>query len=81
MIKPSLLQAVMAGTFFPSGSLGEFITVIPNPTKTRYPWGDISDIAGKRLKVIDHSTCGDGDCLCICEKGLVDVNHEDIVKK
>ena len=45
-------------------------------TKTSYFWGDISDIAGKEIEVIEKNKSG--DCLCAMEKGLVDVRKEDI---
>lgn len=67
--------------FAPAGKKEEFITVVPDPRHTKYYWGDISEIAGKRLKVLNHSAAGDGDCLCYSDKGLVDVKHEDIVSK
>lgn len=66
--------------FILAGKKEEFITVCPDPRHTKYYWGDISEIAGKRLKVLDHATNGCGNCLCYSDKGLVDVKHEDIVK-
>jgi hypothetical protein len=44
---------------------------------TKYFWGPDSDIAGKKISVVDKAS--NGDCLCIIpEKGLVDVDVRDI---
>lgn len=49
------------------------------PLFTRYFWGDISEIAGKELDLIERNK--DGDCMCILHgKGLVDVDHRDVVR-
>ena len=58
----------------------EYITIVQDPKHSRYFFGDIQDLAGKRLKVVDRAADGCGDCLCIAEKGLVDIHVKDIVK-
>lgn len=58
----------------------KYITVVQEPKHSRYFFGDIKDLAGKRLKVVDRATDGCGDCLCLAEKGLVDIHVEDIEK-
>ena len=45
-------------------------------TVTAYFWGDNSDITGKIIDVMEMSSCG--NCMCITDKGLVDVHKEDI---
>ena len=44
--------------------------------KTQYLWGAKSDIAGKELRLLERNNRG--NCLCIMDKGLVDVDKEDI---
>ena len=53
------------------------IIIVDNPQHTHYPWGDISDIAGQSLIVMEKSPHS-GDCLCISPKGLVDIHSKDI---
>lgn len=44
---------------------------------TSCPWGNISEIAGKELPVLDRSRRG--NCLClVAGRGLVDVNYADV---
>lgn len=55
------------------------VLVVSNPQKTKYFWGDISEIAGERLPLIERNL--EGDCLCLVEgKGLVDVHNCDVVE-
>lgn len=76
MINKILLQAIMAAAFFGT-AVQENIMLVDAPQHTKYYWGDIKEIAGKPLKLVERSPY-DGDCLCMCEKGLVDVDHRDI---
>lgn len=55
---------------------GSKIKVKSNPQFTKYVWGDISGIAGKEITLVDRNQ--KGDCLCLTEKGLVDVDYRDI---
>lgn len=43
---------------------------------TTYFWGDIKEIEGKEVHLIERNK--QGNCLCISEKGLVDVDYRDI---
>jgi hypothetical protein len=43
---------------------------------TNYVWGDIKEIEDATLKLIEQNK--QGDCMCYCGKGLVDVDHRDI---
>jgi len=43
---------------------------------TNYFWGDIKEIEGATFKLIEQNK--QGDCMCYCGKGLVDVDHRDI---
>ena len=52
------------------------IKVAKSPQHTDYYWGDKSEIAGKYLNVLEVAK--DGACLCVNDKGLVDVHKEDI---
>ncbi|MEN6421304.1 MAG: hypothetical protein ABFD76_05095 [Smithella sp.] len=60
--------------------LPEYITVVKEPKYTRYFFGDIKELAGQKLRVLDRAANGCGDCLCLTKKGLVDVCAEDIEK-
>lgn len=74
-----LLFAMMGFAFGidPLTAKGEtLIRVVSEPKFTKYLWGDISDISGKALRVLDTSV--EGDCLCVTTKGLVDVDHRDL---
>lgn len=53
-----------------------YCKVSDNPQKSIYPWGDLSEIASCSLRVIERNSRG--DCLCITEKGIVDVDNSDI---
>jgi hypothetical protein len=53
-----------------------YATVKNTISKTKYVWGNPSEITGKKLIVIDRNKFG--DCLCVSDKGLVDVNVEDV---
>ena len=55
-----------------------FCRLIKEPTKTDYFWGPVSVIGGAELKVLEKAS--NGDCLCMTEKGLVDVHKEDIAE-
>ena len=53
------------------------IKIVQNPKFTTYFWGEISDIAGKELYLLEKNE--NGDCLCwLEEKGIVDVDCRDI---
>jgi hypothetical protein len=71
-----ILQAFMKSIFKTTGAEAT-VVLIDDPKHTKYLWGDINEIVGKPLKLIERSAYN-GDCLCICEKGLVDVHHQDI---
>ena len=44
---------------------------------TQYFWGDLAEIAGKTLSLIEQNP--EGACLCLIEgKGLIDVDPRDI---
>lgn len=62
------------------GEIIGYCVVCNRPSdKTRYFFGDISDIAGKELPVLERNL--QGDCLClITNKGLVDVDHADVTQ-
>ncbi len=57
-----------------------YATVSETPSdKTRFFFGAISEIAGKELPVLERNFRG--DCLCLFkDKGLVDIEHVDVVK-
>lgn len=76
MINKILLRAIMAAAFRGT-TAQESIMLVDAPQYTKYFWGDIKEIAGRPLKLIERSPY-DGSCLCMCEKGLVDVDHRDI---
>jgi len=60
----------------------EYIQLKPAMWYTRNLFGRLSDIEGKRVKVMERNQ--DGDCICIIENEqgvaqyLVDVDHRDI---
>jgi hypothetical protein len=55
-----------------------FCKVADQPSAdTNYFFGPVEDIAGKELKVIERNFRG--DCLCVNEKGLIDVAAKDVV--
>jgi len=62
------------------GNIVGYCTVSQAPSeKTRFFFGDISEIAGKELPVLERNVRG--DCLCLFNnKGLVDVEHIDVAK-
>ena len=62
------------------GNIVGYCTVSQTPSdKTRFLFGDISEIAGKELPVLERNFRG--DCLCLFDnKGLVDVEHIDVTK-
>ena len=59
----------------------EYVRVVADPKHTRNLFGPLSEIAGKRLRVLDRNQ--EGDCLCLFEgskgQNIVDVDHEDIL--
>lgn len=58
----------------------QFVQVVENPQHTRNIFGPVSEIAGKRLTLLEQNQ--KGDCLCIFEgrmgKNIVDVDRRDI---
>ena len=58
----------------------EYVQVVERPQHTRNLFGPISEIAGKRLELIERNWRG--DCLCLFSgvKGtnIVDVDHRDV---
>lgn len=83
MIDDEFKQFVQATAML--GALGqprekERITVVDNPTETENLFGDISEIAGKELEVLEKND--HGDCICIFEgargQNLVDVRACDV---
>jgi hypothetical protein len=44
---------------------------------TKYFWGDISEIEGKTLLIMEEAN-DNTSYLCMCNKGLVDVNKKDV---
>jgi hypothetical protein len=58
----------------------EYIQVVPLPNYTRNLFGPITEIAGKKLELLERNP--EGDCLCLFSgvKGtnIVDVDHRDI---
>lgn len=61
------------------GDIVGYATVKDNPSsKINYPFGPVSDLAGKRLPVLERNR--DGDCLCfVPPNGMADINSDDIV--
>jgi hypothetical protein len=58
-----------------------FVKLVDNPQHTTYFWGPLTEIAGQTLQVEDFSTDaepGQGDFLCLNQKGLVDVDRRDV---
>jgi hypothetical protein len=56
------------------------VKVTTDPKYTQYFWGDISEIAGKYVWLLERNQ--EGDCLCFVDgKGLVDIDHRDIVSR
>ena len=71
----------IAEMLFGSGCSKEsYITVVPNPQHTRNLFGPISEIAGKRLQLMERNSRGDCMCLFTGVQGqyLVDVDHGDV---
>jgi hypothetical protein len=56
------------------------IVKAPKSPHTLYPFGPLSDIAGKRLWVLERNE--QGDCLCIVKAGaaIADVAADDVAK-
>lgn len=58
------------------------IVKAPKSSQTLYPFGPLSDIAGKRLWVLERNE--QGDCLCVVKgkngDGLADVAAADVAK-
>lgn len=59
------------------------VQVVENPKHTTNLFGPLSEIAGKRLRVLERND--QGDCLCLFEGSLgtniVDVDHRDVQQK
>jgi hypothetical protein len=55
-----------------------YATISKTPSdKTRYFFGELSEIAGKEIPVLEKNQWG--DCLCLVDgKGLVDVDSTDV---
>lgn len=49
-----------------------------NPEYTTYHFGDINNIANKELVCIERNFRG--DCLCIAENNLIDVDNRDVLE-
>ena len=60
----------------------QFVTVVVNPQKTKYLFGNLSEISGQRLQVLEINPEGDALCVFHGKMGanLVDVDHTDIAK-
>ena len=60
-----------------------YVNVRDTPEHTKNLFGDISEVAGKRLEVLSCNFQGDCMCLFTGAKGqnLVDVDHRDITEK
>jgi hypothetical protein len=56
--------------------VGEVVVKESVSCKTLYPFGPLSDLAGKRLKVLERNR--DGDCLCLVDNCIADVSANDI---
>ena len=58
-----------------------YAQVVEKPVVTKNLFGDISEVAGKKLRIMDQNPRG--DCLCLFNgvlgDNLVDVDHLDIV--
>lgn len=72
------LLAAALGTFGKAAE--QSVQVVANPQHTRNLFGPVSEIAGKRLKLLERNS--EGDCLCIFEgrmgTNIVDVDRRDI---
>lgn len=60
--------------------LNSFIQVVQDPKYTRNLFGPVSEIAGKRLRLLERNQ--QGDCLCLFDgragTNIVDVDNRDI---
>jgi len=75
-MKPDLIaRLIQAGLGQPA-----FIQTKPKMEHTKNVFGPISEVEGKRLRLIERAL--NGDCLCVFNgskgEGLVDVDHRDI---
>jgi hypothetical protein len=76
-MNPALIAALLSATRPVPVS---YIDLKPKMEFTRYLFGPLTEIEGKRLRVLEKNS--EGDCLCLIDdaKGqrLVDVDHRDI---
>lgn len=52
------------------------IRIVKEPKYSIYPWGNLSELSGRELQVIEENKYG--ACLCISDQGLIDVDKRDI---
>jgi hypothetical protein len=57
-----------------------YVQVVENPQHTRNLFGPLSEVAGKRLQVLERNAQGDCLCLFTGRQGvnLVDVDYRDV---
>lgn len=60
------------------GQIVGYVYLKKKITTSVFLWGDLSEIEGTVLHVLECNPRG--DCLCFHRKGIVDVNVEDIEK-
>jgi hypothetical protein len=77
-----LEQLTKLGLLFIAGNgQGAFIQTKPKVEHTMNMFGPVSEIEGKRLRLIERNS--EGDCLCLFTGGLgqnlVSVDHRDIL--
>lgn len=52
--------------------------IVSDPNKTEYLFGDIKELIGRDLPVLERNRWG--DCMCMAPDGLIDVLKDDVAE-